>query len=197
MYTYDLKFDDYEQMDKVSAPKFDFVNVRYAIHNSIFSPYSIPNDGMYEIQLMRKPYDSFGQYISEFKEMQMGGLQVHNFENYRFSKVRLTNQNHDETGALKIQNVIVDGEPFPFKEYLDMKVLKQDVELIVDLDSLYEDYANAVRKPIAPQLPKKKSYGCLKCLCFLFMVVALVLVLVFREDIFGAGEAAEVEPDSN
>lgn len=99
--TYDLQFDDGKVMKKVTAPKFDFVNVRYAIHNSIFSPLSIANDGMYEVYLHDKAYKSIAEFGTEFKEWQMGGMQIFNTTNYRFSKGRFTNQNYDKDGALK------------------------------------------------------------------------------------------------
>ena len=145
MYTYDVELDDGKLRENLQGPKFDIINCKYGPYDIIFNANTIVNDGMVDFSLKPEPYESIGEFGKEFEEYQNGGTHFFNTTNYRFSRGKFTNKNF-ENGELKPQIVGIDGESYKFKNFVKLEVLKEHLEIIVDLDRLYEEYTFQERK---------------------------------------------------
>ena len=73
-------------------------------------------------------------------------------------------------GSLKQQLSTIDGELYYFNKFMNFEMLKQEVEVVVDIDSIYETGYAPDRARVAPV--KKSSRAGI----FIILIVILAII---------------------
>lgn len=63
LYKADIDFDDGRTVLKdVEGQMFDATNIMHTLHEWIYNPITMVNDGLMEFTILRKPFESLGEF---------------------------------------------------------------------------------------------------------------------------------------
>lgn len=128
----------------VEAVSIGLMNFKYMYKGfSNWSPAALVNDGLVEfVSRPKASLKSIDDLIHSVKLSCNGG--IHSYFNekqtiLRGSKFKFSNRNYDSEGYLVEQPLTIDGENYILKKTLEVEVLKEELEVIVDLDRVFEE----------------------------------------------------------
>ena len=157
-WTFDLEFDDQKHpVQNATVQSLDITNVQFAGPN-IFCPMTYINDGQIEVLRNTKKI-TFGMLGDIQKKAEQGGLSIYEYNWNKCTSVRIINKNTGSDGNKEEQVLGIDGENFFFKDFLKISTLKEEIEVIVDLDTIYKVGYGPVEERKAPPKPKSKAWA--------------------------------------
>ena len=142
-----IDFDDGKlQMNNKDIQYLPVYNGKYYAAGCPLNQLASLNDGLIECVIPSR-FIPTGEFLGAFGDAKKGiSAYVPTFEYYRFSNMRITNENKDEKGQPTTEFVDVDGEPHKYSKFMKIDTLKQEVELIVDFDYIFqEQYMHATK----------------------------------------------------
>ena len=127
------------------------------IGDAIINPSTLANDGIAEVRYDTRD-GSIGVIVKALELAAQGGLSFYDVPNlFKASTVKIINQNFDAEGNKKPTPLTADGELYYVKDFVKHEVLKEELEVIVDLEAIYN--ADYIERPerLLPKIPEKKS----------------------------------------
>ena len=177
-FNFKVDIDDGKKVyEKLTTHNFDISNARLTIGEMVDDPLTWTNDGLMELFHYDIPDLAVAGEIEN--QQKAGGCQVYNrrFTTYRCQKVKIQNLNYDDQGKIKPNYTVLDGEEFTFVNSLTIECLREELEVIGNLDKMYRvGYdPSTVRK--APK-QESSSGGWICMLCCLLIIGAIVAAVV-------------------
>lgn len=115
-----------------------FNNTKWYIRGSILSPATYLNDGLAEF-ITLPVFNSMFSVNESVEDLKNGSLGAYDQRIERSAHMKTHNRNFDSDGNLLPAPIEIDGEGHKFKSFAKHEVLKDGLEVIVDMDSIYQE----------------------------------------------------------
>ena len=100
------------------------------------------------------PVNTIGALDAMIEDIKTGCLTAYTMQLERSPSIKTFNRNYDSEGNLMPAPIELDGEGHLFKTFSKHEVLKDEIEVIVDLDRIYKDGYTDKR-----EMPPAKAKG--------------------------------------